>query len=78
MYTVAHAAFFWMTMFTAVTAGQVVLWGARYLLPCNEREKDIRGVLMRGTTFALVIFLLCEAGFILAHLNGTISLDGIL
>lgn len=78
MYTVWHAAFFWMTMFTCVTAGQVVLWGIRSMLPCGEREKEFRYTLLRGTTFALVIFLLIEAVFFIAHIQGAISLAGIL
>lgn len=78
MFTAWAMAFVWMTMFTCVTAGQVVLWGIRSLLPCRAEEQAIRIHLLKGTVFGLVVFLLCEAGMILAHLNGAISLEGIL
>ena len=66
------------SMFTMVMAGQFVLWCFRSLLPCDKWEKEVRIMLLRGTTLLLAILLLCEAGMILAHLGGYISLAGIL
>lgn len=78
MYSDWAMAFVWTTMFTCVTAGQVILWGIRSLLPCRAEEKVIHIHLLRATVLGLVIFLLCEAAFLLAHAHGIISLDGIL
>lgn len=70
--------FLWMTLFTFVTAGQVVLWGIRSNLKCSDRERELRLDLFKGCTLALVFLLLNEAVMILAHLRGAISLDGVL
>jgi hypothetical protein len=78
MYSAWAMAFVWLTMFTCVTGGQVILWGFRSMLPCSEREREIRLNLLRGTTLGLVIFLLGEAAMILAHIQGVISLEGVL